>query len=133
LDLENARTPSLDRPREDGPTGKRPKSLGQRPGKTKCEEPLAGWTAGAGVGLVDPTRLDKEAERVDRNDGWRRDPFIQYIYIIVYIIIITEGLAVETESGGVARFKKSYIRLCLFIFILLYFYSVVVSNLFLIV
>jgi hypothetical protein len=36
------------------------------------------------------------------------------IYIIVYIIIITKGLAVETEREGMARFKIGYIWLFFF-------------------
>jgi hypothetical protein len=75
-DLENARTAIWDRPGEDGRKGKRPKSLGQLLGKAKWEKPLADWITATGVGLLGPERRDREAERVERNDGWRRDPFI---------------------------------------------------------
>jgi hypothetical protein len=75
-DLENARTATWDRPGEDGRNGKRPKSQGQLLGKAKWEKPLADWITATGVGLLGPERRDSEAERVERNDGWRRDPFI---------------------------------------------------------
>jgi hypothetical protein len=75
-DLENARTAIWDRPKEDGRKGKRPKSLGQLLGKAKWEKPLVDWTTATGVGLLGPERRDREVERVERNDGWRRGPFI---------------------------------------------------------
>jgi hypothetical protein len=48
---------------------KRPTSLGQLLGKAKWEKPLADWIPATGVGLVGQDRGDKEAERVERNDG----------------------------------------------------------------
>jgi hypothetical protein len=32
------------------------------------------WTIATGVGLVGNEMRDNEAERVERNDGWRREP-----------------------------------------------------------
>jgi hypothetical protein len=67
-DLEGgARKHIWDRPDKDGRKGKRPTSLGQLLGKSKWEKPLADWITATGVGL--------EAERVERNDAWRREPY----------------------------------------------------------
>jgi hypothetical protein len=49
---------------------------GQLLGKSKWEKPLADWITATGVGLVGQEMRDKEAERVERNDGWRREPFL---------------------------------------------------------
>jgi hypothetical protein len=84
-DLENARTAIWDRPREDGRKGQRPKSLGQLLGKAKSEKPLGDGITATGVGPLGPERRDRAPKRVERNDGWRRDQFIQYIYYIVYV------------------------------------------------
>jgi hypothetical protein len=51
-------------------------SEGQLLGKAKWEKLLADWITATGVGLVGQDRGDKEAERVERNDGWRRGPFL---------------------------------------------------------
>jgi hypothetical protein len=64
------------RPGKDGRKGKRPKSLGQLLGKTRWEKPLAGLIMATGVGLLGQGRWDGEMGRVERNDGWRRVPFI---------------------------------------------------------
>jgi hypothetical protein len=40
------------------------------------EKPLADWIMATGVGLVGNELRDTEAERVDRNDGWRRELYI---------------------------------------------------------
>jgi hypothetical protein len=45
-------------------------------GKSKWEKPLADWITATGVGLVGQDRVDKEDERVERNDRWRREPFL---------------------------------------------------------
>jgi hypothetical protein len=45
-------------------------------GKSKWEKPLADWITATGVGLVGQDMVDKEDERVERNDGWRREPFL---------------------------------------------------------
>jgi hypothetical protein len=45
-------------------------------GKSKWEKPLADWIMATGVGLLGNELRDNEAERVERNDGWRREPFI---------------------------------------------------------
>jgi hypothetical protein len=74
--LEGARKDIWDRPDKDGRKGKRPTSLGQLLGKSKWEKPLADWIMATGVGLVGQEMRDKEAERVERNDGWRREPFL---------------------------------------------------------
>jgi hypothetical protein len=54
----------------------RPTSVGQLLGKAKWEKPLADSITATGVGLVGQDRGDNEAERVERNDGWRREPFM---------------------------------------------------------
>jgi hypothetical protein len=38
------------------------------------EKPLADWITATGVGFVGQDRVDKEDERVERNDGWQREP-----------------------------------------------------------
>jgi hypothetical protein len=50
--------------------------MGQLLGKAKWEKPLAGWIVATGVGLRGPGKQDYEEERVERNDGWRREPFV---------------------------------------------------------
>jgi hypothetical protein len=35
---------------------------------------MADWIAASGVGLLRPGQRDFEAERVKRNNGWRREP-----------------------------------------------------------
>jgi hypothetical protein len=64
------------RPGKDGRKGKRPKSLGQLLGKAKWEEPLADWIVATGAGLLGQGWWDGETGRVEKNDGWRREPFI---------------------------------------------------------
>jgi hypothetical protein len=44
-------------------------------GKSKWEKPLADWIMATGVGLLGNELHENEAERVERNDGWRREPF----------------------------------------------------------
>jgi hypothetical protein len=51
-------------------------SVGQLLGKAKWERPLADWIMATGVGLLGNELRDNEAERVERNDGWRRELFI---------------------------------------------------------
>jgi hypothetical protein len=65
-----------ERPDEDGRKGRRPRSVGQLLGKAKWEKPPAGWIVATGLGLLGPMKEDYEEERVDRNDGWRREPFV---------------------------------------------------------
>jgi hypothetical protein len=74
--FSGARKDFWDRPDEDGKIRKRPTSVGQLLGKSKWEKPLADWITATGVGLVGQDRVDKEDERVERNDGWRREPFL---------------------------------------------------------
>jgi hypothetical protein len=74
--LEKARIDIWDRPDENGRKGQRPKSVGQLLGKSKWEKPLADWIMATGVGFLGPENHDLEAERVERNDGWRREPFV---------------------------------------------------------
>jgi hypothetical protein len=74
--LEGARKDFWDRPDEVGRMRKRPTSVGQLLGKAKLKKPLADWITATGVGLIGQDRGDKEAERVERNDGWRREPFL---------------------------------------------------------
>jgi hypothetical protein len=45
-------------------------------GKAKWEIPLADWIVVTGVRLRRPAMQDFEAERVERDDGWRREPFV---------------------------------------------------------
>jgi ribonuclease HI len=73
-ELESARKEIWERPDEDGRRGRRPRSAGQLLGK--WEKPLADWIVATGVGLLGPEKQDIEAERVERNDGWRREPFV---------------------------------------------------------
>jgi hypothetical protein len=42
----------------------------------RCKKPLADWIMATGVDLVGQEMRDKEAERVERNDAWRREPFL---------------------------------------------------------
>jgi hypothetical protein len=72
--LEGARKDFWDRPDEDGKIRKRPTSVGQLLGKSMWDKPLADWITATGVGLVGQDRVDKEDERVERNDRWRREP-----------------------------------------------------------
>jgi hypothetical protein len=74
-DLEIARKAIWERPDEDGRMGRRPTSIGQLLGKAKWEKPLADWIVATGVGLL-PGKQDYEEERVERNDRWRREPFV---------------------------------------------------------
>jgi hypothetical protein len=75
-ELENARKEIWESPDEDGRKGRRPRSVGQLLGKPKWEKPLADWIAAIGVGLLGPGKQDFESERIERNDEWRREPFI---------------------------------------------------------
>jgi hypothetical protein len=77
-DLESARKEIWDRPDEDGRMPRQPTSIGQLLGKAKWEKPLADWIVATGVGLLvlGPGKEDYEEERIERNDGWRREPFI---------------------------------------------------------
>jgi hypothetical protein len=61
---------------ENSRKGQRPKSVGQLLGKSKWEKPLCDWIMATGVGLLGPELRDLEAERLEKNDGWRREPFI---------------------------------------------------------
>jgi hypothetical protein len=72
-----ARKDFWDRPDEDDKIRKRPTSVGQLLGKSKWEKPLADWITATGVGLVGQDRVDKEDERVERNDGWRWETFLK--------------------------------------------------------
>jgi hypothetical protein len=74
--LEKARKGVWDRPGEDCKIKKRPTSMGQFLGKSKWEKPLADWIMATGVGLLGNELRDNGAERVERNDGWRREPFV---------------------------------------------------------
>jgi hypothetical protein len=74
--LESARQEIWDRPDEEGRIPKRPTSIGQVLGKAKWEKPLADWIVATGVGLLGLGKQDYEEERIERNDGWRREPFI---------------------------------------------------------
>jgi hypothetical protein len=73
---ENARTETWERPDEDGLRGRRPPSVGQLLGKPEWEKPLADWIVATGVGFLGPGEQDYEEERVERNNGWRREPFV---------------------------------------------------------
>jgi hypothetical protein len=74
MSFSGARKDFWDRPDEDGKVRKRPTSVGQLLGKSMWEKPLADWITATGVGLVGQDRVDKEDERVERYDGWRREP-----------------------------------------------------------
>jgi hypothetical protein len=74
--VEKARKDICDRPDEDGKIKKRPTSVRHLLGKSKWEKPLADWIMATGVGLLGNELRDNEAELVERNDGWRREPFV---------------------------------------------------------
>jgi hypothetical protein len=65
-----------DGPDEDCKMRKRPTSIGQLLGKSKWEKLLADWITATGVGLVGQDMVDKEDERIERNDGWRRETIL---------------------------------------------------------
>jgi hypothetical protein len=44
-------------------------------GKSKWEKPLDDWIMATRVGFLGPGMRDQESERVERNDGWRRETF----------------------------------------------------------
>jgi hypothetical protein len=67
---------SRDCPDEDGKIRKCPTSVGQLLGKSKWEKPVADWIMATGIGLVGQDSVDKKDERVERNDGWRQEPFL---------------------------------------------------------
>jgi hypothetical protein len=75
-DLESTRKEIWKRPDEGCRKGRRPRSVGQLLGKAKWEKPLADWIVATGVGLLGPRKEDYEEERVERNDGWWREPFV---------------------------------------------------------
>jgi hypothetical protein len=75
-ELESARKDIWERPDEDGRKRRRPRSVGPLLGNAKCEKPQADWIAVTGVGLLGPGKQDFEAERIERIDGWRREPFV---------------------------------------------------------
>jgi hypothetical protein len=75
-ELESARKSIWERPDDDGRKCRRRRSVGQLLGKAKWENPLADWIVATGVGLLGPGKQDIEAERAERNDGWRREPFV---------------------------------------------------------
>jgi hypothetical protein len=74
--LERARKEIWGRPDEDGKIPKRPTSIGQLLWKARWEKPLADWIVATGVGLLGPRKRDYEEERLERNDGWRGEPFV---------------------------------------------------------
>jgi hypothetical protein len=76
MHASQAREGDLGRPDEDGKIKKQPTSMGQLLGKSKWEKPLADWIMATGVSLLGNELRDNEAERVERSDGWRREPFI---------------------------------------------------------
>jgi hypothetical protein len=75
-DLESARKAIWEWPDEDGRIPRRPTSMGQLLGKAKWDKPLADWIVASGVGLLGPGKQDCEEERVEKNDRWRREPFV---------------------------------------------------------
>jgi hypothetical protein len=75
-ELESARKEIWERRDKDGRKGRRPRSVGQLFGKAKWEKSLADWIAATGVGLLGAWKQDFESEGTERNDGWRREPFV---------------------------------------------------------
>jgi hypothetical protein len=75
-DLQSARTEIWERLDENGRIAWRPPSVGQLVGEAKWEKPVADWIVATGVGLLGPGKQDYEEERIERNDGWRREPFV---------------------------------------------------------
>jgi hypothetical protein len=45
-------------------------------GKLNGEKPVVDWIMATGIGVLWPETHDLEAERVERNDGWRCEPFV---------------------------------------------------------
>jgi hypothetical protein len=74
--LEQARNGIWDRPDEEGIIMTRPTSVGQLLGKSQWEKRLPDWIMTTGVGLLGCAIRDFEAERVERYDGWQREPFV---------------------------------------------------------
>jgi hypothetical protein len=74
--LEHTRKEIWEWPDENGRKGQLPKLVGQLLGNPKWEKPLADWIMATGVGVLGPRMQDKEADRVERNDGWRCEPFV---------------------------------------------------------
>jgi hypothetical protein len=56
--------------------------VGQLLGKPKWEKPLADRIMATGVGFLGPENHDPEAKRVERNDGWQREPFTSMLYSV---------------------------------------------------
>jgi hypothetical protein len=56
---------------------KRPTSVGKLLGKSKWEQRLPDWIMATVVGFLGNKLRDFEAERVERKNGWRRDPFVR--------------------------------------------------------
>jgi hypothetical protein len=122
--LENARKEIWERPDENGRKGQRPKSVDQLLGKSKWDMPLCDWIyylfiyfisfnvrepwrlcgqicdwiMATGVGLLGSRLRDLEAERLEKNDGWRREPFI-------WVKLFTLGTDV---GGGVVCISISF-------------------------
>jgi hypothetical protein len=69
-------------------------SLGQFLGKSKWEKPLADWIMATAVGLISQEMVDKQVERVERNDGWRRDLFLeeQWVKYLISLHFISHFL-----------------------------------------
>jgi hypothetical protein len=75
-DMDSARKVTWEWLDEYGRINRRPTSIGQLLGKAKWEKPLHDWIVATGVGLLKPEKQDYEEERVERNDGCRREPFV---------------------------------------------------------
>jgi hypothetical protein len=74
--LEQARKDIWDRADQDGIIMKRPTQVGLLLRKSKQEQRLTDWIMANGVGLLGCGIRDFEPERAERNDGWRRVPFV---------------------------------------------------------
>jgi hypothetical protein len=74
--LEYTRNEICDLLDEEGRIPKRATSIGQLLGKAKWKKPLAHWIVATGVGLLGHRKHDYEEDRIERNDGWRPEPFV---------------------------------------------------------
>jgi hypothetical protein len=52
------------------------KEMETQKGKASILPPAADWITATGVGFLGPGMQVREVDRVERNDGWRREPFV---------------------------------------------------------
>jgi hypothetical protein len=76
----------------------------------KCgiNQSINDWIMATGVWLVGQEMRDIEAERVERNDGWRREPFLKEGFLFFYLVRLLYGLT------SVFRFASYSVLFCCF-------------------